>query len=149
MGNSRNAVETPSMTAAEIAEAAGVSVQAVRGWCRRNISRARPGGSWVLAGTDLVRACEHYGVEIPGNPEETEWKDGETAAQNTGGVDYITVPAEVLEDLRRQLREKDEQIQKLHDLIEHEQVLRAQSAIPELPDAEQPPKVSWWKRLWS
>ena len=60
--------------------------------------------------------------------------------------DEIHESGSAVEALVAQLAVKDEQIQKLHDLIEHEQVLRAQATIPELPDAEQPPKQSWWRR---
>lgn len=60
--------------------------------------------------------------------------------------DEIHEPGSAVAALVAQLAVKDEQIAKLQDLIEHEQLLRAKTVVPELPDAEQPPKQSWWKR---
>ena len=63
--------------------------------------------------------------------------------------DEIHEPGSAVAALVAQLAVKDEQISKLQELIEHEQLLRAQTQAPDLlpPDAEsEPPKQSWWRR---
>ena len=69
-------------------------------------------------------------------------------AVQDGIQDGIHEPGSAIAALVAQLAVKDEQIAKLQELIEHEQLLRAQTQAPELlPDAEgEPPKQSWWRR---
>ncbi|MBQ9020905.1 MAG: hypothetical protein IJ113_02660 [Eggerthellaceae bacterium] len=63
--------------------------------------------------------------------------------------DEVHESGSAIDALVAQLAVKDEQIAKLQDLIEHEQLLRAQTVVPELPDAEKQPKQSWWRRWLS
>lgn len=62
--------------------------------------------------------------------------------------DEIHEPGSAVAALVAQLAVKDKQIAKLQELIEHEQLLRAQTQAPELlPEAEnEQPKQSWWRR---
>ncbi|MBQ9021065.1 MAG: helix-turn-helix domain-containing protein [Eggerthellaceae bacterium] len=95
------------MTVTEIAAAAGVSTQAVRGYCRRHFNASRKGKVWTLSGDDLAEILEHYEIEMPETDSETTPQPGETDG-------YITMPKEVYEDLRQELRVKNAQIEALN-----------------------------------
>ena len=71
--------------------------------------------------------------------------------------DEQSEPGEVVSELIRQLKVKDEQIAALNQALvgaqetaKAAQVLQAQAVMGELPEAtEEPQKKSWWQRIFS
>lgn len=92
-------------TIKEIAIECGVSVQAIRAWCRRNQVAKDAKGKWKLDESTLSLIYEYYQV----NKGESSESKSETACASSESVLSAALQAEV-DYLREQIAIKDKQI---------------------------------------
>lgn len=132
----------------EIAEKLNVTRQGVYYWIKKLDKELKPhlykrDGATVVddEGLELLKEKMESKEDFTGDSTEEENNSGNASA-NGELLDYI-------ETLKNQLNRKDEQIDKLTDLVQNSQVLirENQQRIEQLEGEVKEQKESWWERL--
>lgn len=116
------------MKLSEIAERSGVSVQAVREYCRTHFDESRKTRSgWQLTEEEAQSIIDHYASRAEGSGGVGG--ESRKERERKGGESFAAVQREILDELRRQLEIKDGQIADLSASLKaaHESLHAAQA----------------------
>ena len=138
-------------TIKSIAAECGVSVQAIRAWCRRNQVAKDAKGKWKLDESTLSLIYEYYQV----NKGESSESKSETACASNESKLSTALQAEV-DYLREQIAIKDKQIADLSTALLNAQkevtnaqqlhgVEKAEKLLETTEQKEERTKKHWWQ----
>ncbi len=151
--------EKDMYTVKQLAQACGVSEQAIRAWCLKNGVEKGARGRFIIDDTAHSSILKHYAVELSQLAQDSECKgklsqdvESHNNYQNKQIEELIKTLQGELEQRNKQLEEKDKQIERLQTALDQQQKLTAMqeqriNAIEMAPDTDETiqDKRHWWE----